>query len=370
MEPGTAGITADHLRDARERILGTPLPSSIRDAVAEAWAGLGNRVAVRSSMAGEDSCSVSFAGQLDTYLNIGNEQAVQKAVQQCVASTYNWRLWKYQQRQGQSLRRIRKILAIAVIIQDMVDAQVSGIAFSADPNTGSGDAIIEAVSGLGEDLAQGRAIPYRYIIDEKGSLELIPPQVGIPSPLGRAEVMDLAGKVREIASAARCSQDIEWAWDGVDFFFLQCRPITALPDRQIYSSRLVADMSPGLVKPLLWSTKSRSMVRCVFGRICRELLGPHQIDFATYIKRIHSRTYADMTAFGDFLVNSLYAVYENADEGFADRYLDMLRAGGTKRHKELLAPFGLDASDPAFWDKGLGIVAGLIDELRELSKGV
>jgi len=66
-------------------------------------------------------------------------------------------------------------------------------------------------------------------------------------------------------------------------------------------------------------------------------------------------------------VNSLYAVYENADAGFADRYLDMLGAGGTKRHKELLAPFGLDASDPAFWDKGLGVVSGLIDELKALS---
>lgn len=107
----------------------------------------------------------------------------------------------------------------------------------------------------------------------------------------------------------------------------------------------------------------------------RESLGPAlRFDddyryFWTYIPHfIHSPFYVYAYAFGDCLVNSLYAVYENADEGFADRYLDMLRAGGTKRHKELLAPFGLDASDPAFWDKGLGIVAGLIDELRELSK--
>ena len=72
-------------------------------------------------------------------------------------------------------------------------------------------------------------------------------------------------------------------------------------------------------------------------------------------------------AFGDCLVNSLYAVYEEAAEGFAEKYLDMLKAGGTKRHKELLAPFGLDASDPAFWNKGLGVIAKFIEELEKLS---
>jgi oligoendopeptidase F len=65
-------------------------------------------------------------------------------------------------------------------------------------------------------------------------------------------------------------------------------------------------------------------------------------------------------------VNSLYAVYEEAHRGFAVKYLEMLRAGGTKRHKELLAPFGLDASDPEFWKRGLDVIAGFIDELARL----
>lgn len=89
--------------------------------------------------------------------------------------------------------------------------------------------------------------------------------------------------------------------------------------------------------------------------------------FWTYIPHfIHSPFYVYAYAFGDCLVNSLYAVYENASEGFAERYLEMLRAGGTLRHKELLAPFGLDASDPEFWNKGLGVISGLIDELEAL----
>jgi len=79
---------------------------------------------------------------------------------------------------------------------------------------------------------------------------------------------------------------------------------------------------------------------------------------------IHSPFYVYAYAFGDCLVNSLYSRYQDAEEGFVDKYLEMLRAGGTLRHRELLAPFGLDASDPKFWSLGLSMVEGLIDELE------
>ena len=81
---------------------------------------------------------------------------------------------------------------------------------------------------------------------------------------------------------------------------------------------------------------------------------------------VHTPFYVYAYAFGDCLVNSLYAVYEDAHQGFAERYLALLRAGGTLRHRELLAPFGLDASDPFFWAKGLSVVSGFIDELEKL----
>jgi len=79
---------------------------------------------------------------------------------------------------------------------------------------------------------------------------------------------------------------------------------------------------------------------------------------------VHSPFYVYAYAFGDCLVNSLYAVYQDAHEGFAERYLAMLSAGGTLRHRELLKPFGLDATDPAFWQRGLGVIRGFIDELE------
>ena len=71
-------------------------------------------------------------------------------------------------------------------------------------------------------------------------------------------------------------------------------------------------------------------------------------------------------AFGDCLVNSLLAEYEGAAKGFQQKYFELLKAGGTKHHKELLAPFGLDARDPAFWQGGLGVIEKMIEELEQL----
>ncbi len=105
----------------------------------------------------------------------------------------------------------------------------------------------------------------------------------------------------------------------------------------------------------------------------RESLGPvfefdddYRVYWAYIPHFIHAPFYVYAYAFGDCLVNSLYAVYQESTDGFAEKYLDMLRAGGTKRHKELLAPFGLDASDPGFWAKGLAVIEGLIDELERM----
>ncbi len=85
----------------------------------------------------------------------------------------------------------------------------------------------------------------------------------------------------------------------------------------------------------------------------------------TYIPHfIHSPFYVYAYAFGDCLVNALYGLYADTPDGFAERYFEMLKAGGSKRHQELLAPFGLDASDPAFWQRGLDVISSLIDELE------
>jgi len=111
----------------------------------------------------------------------------------------------------------------------------------------------------------------------------------------------------------------------------------------------------------------------IWMQISRESLGPalrfgdeYAVYWAYIPHFIHSPFYVYAYAFGDCLVNSLYSLYQEAEQGFAEKYLDLLAAGGTLRHKELLAPFGLDASDPAFWQKGLGVIESLVDQLADV----
>ncbi|MEO1551847.1 MAG: M3 family metallopeptidase, partial [Pseudomonadota bacterium] len=112
-------------------------------------------------------------------------------------------------------------------------------------------------------------------------------------------------------------------------------------------------------------------INAIWMEVSHESLGPafNYMDgyetFWAYIPHfIHSPFYVYAYAFGDGLVNALYAVYEEGDPGFQEKYFEMLKAGGAKHHKELLAPFGLDAADPAFWDKGIGLISSMIDELE------
>ena len=109
----------------------------------------------------------------------------------------------------------------------------------------------------------------------------------------------------------------------------------------------------------------------IWMEIQTESLGPafhftedYKVYWAYIPHFIHSPFYVYAYAFGDCLVNALYSVFQEGHPGFEQKYLDMLKAGGTKRHKELLAPFGLDASDPAFWRRGLDVISGFIDELE------
>ena len=129
-------------------------------------------------------------------------------------------------------------------------------------------------------------------------------------------------------------------------------------ERQVHEQRRIGELTPERLGDIWLSTQSES-------------LGPalHFDDeyrhFWAYIPHfIHSPFYVYAYAFGDCLVNALYAVYQDAGDGFEEKYLAMLSAGGTLRHKELLAPFGLYAGKPDFWLRGLDIVSGFVDQLE------
>ncbi|MGB7701987.1 MAG: M3 family oligoendopeptidase, partial [Pseudolabrys sp.] len=125
-------------------------------------------------------------------------------------------------------------------------------------------------------------------------------------------------------------------------------------ERKVHSERRNGELTAAKICDLWMSVQSESLGPAI-------QLKPGYETFWAYIPHfVHSPFYVYAYAFGDCLVNSLYAVYEKSASGFAGRYLEMLSAGGTKHHSELLAPFGLDARDPKFWDGGLSVIAGLI----------
>jgi oligoendopeptidase F len=131
-------------------------------------------------------------------------------------------------------------------------------------------------------------------------------------------------------------------------------------ERAVHTERKNGELTAARIGELWLSVQSESLGPAIDIR-------PGYENFWMYIPHfIHSPFYVYAYAFGDCLVNSLYAVYENAQSGFAERYLAMLAAGGTKHYSELLKPFGLDAKDPKFWDGGLSVIAGMIDELETM----
>ncbi len=152
----------------------------------------------------------------------------------------------------------------------------------------------------------------------------------------------LAGKVEDM---------INTVVRQVAFYDFECK---------LHDARRSGELTPDDINALWMSVQAESL-----GPVFNFMDGYET--FWAYVPHfVHSPFYVYAYAFGDGLVNALYAVYEESPEGFEDKYFDMLRAGGSKHHKELLAPFGLDASDPAFWDKGLSMIARFIDELEAM----
>jgi oligoendopeptidase F len=131
-------------------------------------------------------------------------------------------------------------------------------------------------------------------------------------------------------------------------------------ERKVHAARKEGELTPDQINTIWLDVQRESLGDAIEFRPGYEV-------FWTYIPHfIHSPFYVYAYAFGDCLVNSLYARYQESAEGFQDKYFTMLKAGGTKHHSELLKPFGLDATDPNFWQKGLAVISGMIDELETM----
>ncbi|MFC4215872.1 M3 family oligoendopeptidase [Pseudophaeobacter arcticus] len=158
---------------------------------------------------------------------------------------------------------------------------------------------------------------------------------------------------RKILLAGKVEDMINTVVRQIAFYDFECK---------LHAARAGGELTPDDINALWMSVQAESLGEAF------DFMEGYET-FWTYVPHfVHSPFYVYAYAFGDGLVNALYSVYAEGGEGFEDKYFDTLKAGGSKHHKELLAPFGLDASDPKFWDKGLSMISGMIDELEAMEE--
>jgi oligoendopeptidase F len=187
-----------------------------------------------------------------------------------------------------------------------------------------------------------------------------------PTPLTLAETASVFGEMltfkKLLANADKKQRKAMLAAKVEDMINTVVRQIAFYTfERKVHGERRQGELTADRLNALWLDVQRESLGPAI------ELKPGYEVFWAYIPHFVHSPFYVYAYAFGDCLVNSLYAVYERATEGFAERYLAMLAAGGTKHHSELLKPFGLDARDPTFWQGGLGVIERMIGELEGLS---
>ncbi len=229
----------------QECFLSGQIPHHLQDEIVSAYAG-GDAVAVRSSATAEDLPDLSFAGQQDTYLNILGEVPLLDAVKRCWASLWTARAIGYRARNDIA----HEDVSLAVVIQQMVQSESSGVLFTANPLTGKrGETVIDATLGLGEALVSGQVEPDHYVLDSsdgnairkvlgakalsitgkthggtKSRVESAADRQALPDE----QIYQLAGLGWKAEIHFGCPQDMEWAWAGGKLYVVQSRPVTSL----------------------------------------------------------------------------------------------------------------------------------------------
>ena len=278
------------LADIRKRITDAPLGSGLSDRIANHYRTLnGSPVAVRSSATAEDLPRKSFAGQYDTFLNVASLQDCIKAVKKCWASLWTDRAFDY--RRQNAIDHID--VEMAVIVQQMIDADVSGIIFTADPLTGNRDKIvIEAARGLGENIVQGKTAPDRCTLRKPRVtiVERTPAQPNTAPCIDDPAAQRLAKLALKIESHFAAPQDIEWAVKDGQIWLLQARPVTTLnrPEqqthrpRQIWSFFPAQEVMPDVVTPATKSildTFTGPLFQPAIDMLCIDLCGNPIYDY-------------------------------------------------------------------------------------------
>ncbi|MEH1790963.1 MAG: glycerol-3-phosphate acyltransferase [Nostoc sp.] len=252
---------------------------------------------VRSSAIGEDSERASAAGQYQTVLNVTSVEVLQQAIAQVQAS--------YNHPSAIQYRRDRGLndTAMAVLIQQQVQSVYSGVAFSRDPITQQGDAIIiEALPGSPTQVVSGKVTPEQYrafVIETENSYSVqLEGQGRVPQALIK-QVAYLAYRLEKRYHGT--PQDIEWSYDGQTLWVLQSRPITTL--LPIWTRKIAAEVIPGVIHPLTWSI-NRPLTCGVWGEFFTLVLGDRALglDFTETASLHYSRAYFNASLLGDIFL--------------------------------------------------------------------
>ncbi|MGF1936969.1 MAG: glycerol-3-phosphate acyltransferase [Nostoc sp. ChiQUE02] len=252
---------------------------------------------VRSSAIGEDSEHASAAGQYETVLNVTSSQALQEAIAQVQAS--------YNHPSAVQYRRDRGLndTAMAVLIQQQIQSVYSGVAFSRDPITQQGDAIIiEALPGSPTQVVSGKVTPEQYrafVVEIENSYSIqLEGEGRVPQALIK-QVAYLAYRLEKRYHGT--PQDIEWSYDGQTLWVLQSRPITTL--LPIWTRKIAAEVIPGVIHPLTWSI-NRPLTCGVWGELFTLVLGDRALglDFTETATLHYSRAYFNASLLGDIFL--------------------------------------------------------------------
>jgi phosphohistidine swiveling domain-containing protein len=247
--------------------------------------------AVRSSANVEDNLQHSFAGQFKTVLNVQGIDDVLHAIESIWTITQSPGMRAYLQQHAVDPAGLK----MAVIIQEMVPPQVSGVAFSKNPITGMDEVVVEAVRGSGEALVQEGITPSRWI-NKWGTWIDKPDERGPGKEIPLELVKNVVNETKRIAKAYGSAVDLEWVYDGQEVFWVQLREITAL-DIPLYSNRISKEVFPGIIKPLIWSVNV-PLVNGAWVALFTELVGPNELEPQDLAGRFYCRAYFNMGALG------------------------------------------------------------------------
>jgi len=248
----------------------------------------GRSYAVRSSASLEDSGDRSFAGQFTSLLNVCGVEQISQAIQSIWDAAQTEGVQVYLQRGIQPADR----LLMAVIVQEMVEPLFSGVSFSRNPITGQVETIVEAVRGEGTQLVQSGITPMRWVSRWGALLEK--PE---GEQLTTGVIEQIVLQTNRIAHNLKRDIDLEWVYDGQALYWVQLRDITALMEGDVYNNQIAREMTPGPIKPLVWSTTVPIHTH-QWLRILNELVGDSHIQAERLVKAFHYHAYYNMGQFG------------------------------------------------------------------------